>query len=206
MRALIAFRPLVLSCAVVRCLYRCAMVCIDAIRCWDDGCCWCCCCSRPFVHPRSFCRSAPIPAAAPVAPDRCCCAGFRRLRSLSLAPPPLASPPHLHCGSRSRRCSLYVKGAFLGFCRGQRKQSQNKHLLSIDGVKSTADSAFYMGKRVAYIYRAKAVVKGTHYRVIWGRIARPHGTNGVVRAYFRSNLPPRAMGASVRVMLYPSRV
>jgi large subunit ribosomal protein L35Ae len=99
-----------------------------------------------------------------------------------------------------------VKGAFLGFCRGQRKQSQNKHLLSIDGVKSTADSAFYMGKRVAYIYRAKAVVKGTHYRVIWGRIARPHGTNGVVRAYFRSNLPPRAMGASVRVMLYPSRV
>ena len=103
-------------------------------------------------------------------------------------------------------CSLYVKGAFIGYVRAHRNQSTNRHLLAIDGVKSTADSAFYMGKRVAYIYRAKTAVKGSHYRVIWGRIARPHGSNGIVRAYFRTNLPPRAMGASVRVMLYPSRV
>jgi len=101
---------------------------------------------------------------------------------------------------------LYVKGAFLGYARAHRKQNTNKHLLAIDGVKSTAETAFYMGKRVAYIYRAKTAVKGSHYRVTWGRIARPHGSNGIVHAHFRTNLPPRAMGASVRVMLYPSRV
>ena len=101
---------------------------------------------------------------------------------------------------------LYVKGAFIGYCRAHRNQYPHRHLLAIDGVKSTADTAFYLGKRVAYIYRAPTAVKGSHYRVVWGRVARAHGSNGIVRAYFRTNLPPRAMGASVRVMLYPSRV
>lgn len=99
-----------------------------------------------------------------------------------------------------------MKGAFIGYCRAHRNQYTNRHLLAIDGVKSTADTTFYLGKRVAYIYRAKTAIKGSHYRVIWGRVARAHGSNGIVRAYFRTNLPPKAMGASVRVMLYPSRV
>jgi hypothetical protein len=54
-------------------------------------------------------------------------------------------------------CSLYVKGSFIGYCRAHRNQDTNKHLLAIDGVKSTADSAFYMGKRVAYIYVSRGI-------------------------------------------------
>ena len=48
--------------------------------------------------------------------------------------------------------------------------------------------------------------KGKSYRCVWGRIRRTHGDNGVVRASFANNLPPRAMGATLRVMLYPSRI
>jgi len=79
-------------------------------------------------------------------------------------------------------------------------------IVNIDGVRTRKDTEFYFGKRVAFIYRATKVVKGSRFRVIWGRVARAHGNNGVVRAYFRNNLPPKAMGASVRVMLYPSRI
>ena len=42
-------------------------------------------------------------------------------------------------------------------------------------------------------------------KTIWGRIGSAHGNNGVVKAKFSKNLPPRAIGATLRVMLYPQR-
>jgi ribosomal protein L35AE/L33A len=81
-----------------------------------------------------------------------------------------------------------------------------------------AFSSCTIRQRVAYVYKAKREISGSRVRVIWGcvryyilvwvssqhlvnsRVTRPHGSSGVVKSKFRSNLPPRAFGASVRVV------
>jgi large subunit ribosomal protein L35Ae len=92
-------------------------------------------------------------------------------------------------------------GPFFPF-RSKVNQNENQPLLKIQGVNDKPDTRFYLGKRVAYIYKASGEQK---YRAIWGRISRAHGDNGVVVARFAHNLPPRAIGATCRVMLYPNR-
>jgi len=101
---------------------------------------------------------------------------------------------------------LYSKGRVLGHKRGKRNTRPNTSLLQIEGVANKDDVQFYLGKRVAYVYRAKREIAGSKVRVIWGRVTRPHGNSGVVKSKFSSNLPPHAFGATVRIMLYPSNI
>ena len=62
-------------------------------------------------------------------------------------------------------------------------------MLKIDGVNDKQASEFYFGKRVAYIYKASTAKAGNKFRVVWGKITRAHGSNGVVKAKFSTNLP-----------------
>jgi large subunit ribosomal protein L35Ae len=72
--------------------------------------------------------------------------------------------------------------------RGRRNTYHHTSLLKIDGVQDKASSEFYYGKKVAYVYKAKTATNGSKLRVVWGKILRAHGSNGVVRAKFASNL------------------
>merc|ERR1712167_6969 len=104
------------------------------------------------------------------------------------------------------RVRLYVKGLVLGFKRSKSDQHGHTSLIQLQDVNSKDEVDFYLGKKLAYIYKAKTKKMGTQYRCIWGKVNRAHGNSGVVRAKFRKNLPSKAMGAKVRCMLYPSRV
>lgn len=101
---------------------------------------------------------------------------------------------------------LFVGGQILGYKRSKANQYNHTALIKIDGVMSKGELDFYLGKRIAYIYRAHTEKKGSKLRVMWGKVTRAHGSAGAVRAKFRKNLPPKSLGGSVRVMLYPSRV
>ena len=91
-------------------------------------------------------------------------------------------------------------------CSSKRNQKEAQNIVKLEGVNDAAAARWYAGKRVCYVFKAKTEKNGSKLRVIWGRVSRPHGTTGAVRAKFSKNLPPKALGAPVRVMLYPSNV
>ncbi|SRR6266540_79907 len=63
---------------------------------------------------------------------------------------------------------LYAKGRVLGHKRAKRNTRPNTSLLQIEGVATKKDAQFYLGKRVAYVYKAKKEIQGSKIRVIWG--------------------------------------
>lgn len=48
-------------------------------------------------------------------------------------------------------------------------------LIKLEGVEDIKAANFYLGKKVAFVYRAKREVQGSKIRVIWGKVTRTHG-------------------------------
>lgn len=101
---------------------------------------------------------------------------------------------------------LYAKAVVTGYTKGKSDQKPNHSILKIEGVNTKADTQYYLGKRVAYVYKAKSLKAGSKVRAVWGKITRHHGNGGSVQAKFARNLPAKSFGASIRVMLFPSKI
>ena len=100
---------------------------------------------------------------------------------------------------------LWVRSKFLGFRRNRDHQHANQSILKLEGVNDSQSAKYYLGKRCVFIYKAPTYHQGSKFRTIWGRIGRVHGSKGAVIARFSPNMPARAIGATVRVMLYPNK-
>lgn len=118
----------------------------------------------------------------------------------------------VHKDSLKKCGRLYCYSVFTGYRRGLRNQHEGIALLKVEGCKTAHDARWYCGKKAAFVYKAKRKTKVPNkpiknkMRVIWGKVTRPHGHTGKVRAKFDINLPSTAMGKKVRIMLYPSNI
>merc|ERR1712093_147704 len=101
---------------------------------------------------------------------------FRHLSNLAIVREISAKMPS-EAGHR-----LYVKGRHISYQRGKRNTTTGTSLIQIEGVSDTKGANFYLGKKVAFVYRASKEVRGSKIRVIWGTISRTHGNSGMVRA------------------------
>ncbi len=96
--------------------------------------------------------------------------------------------------------SQVSEGIYLILHRSKVQQNENQAILRLEGVKDRTATQYYFGKRVVSVSKS-----GKSFKTSWGRISRAHGNNGVVLARFAKNLPARAIGSTLRVMLFPQR-
>lgn len=54
--------------------------------------------------------------------------------------------------------------------------------------------SFYLGKKVAFVYRAKREVRGSNIRVIWGKVTRAHGMFNDLRSVVIGQRQLRILG------------
>ena len=111
---------------------------------------------------------------------------------------------------------LYVKATLAGYKRGLWGTNHRTALVRAEMVNTKEDAAWYVGKRIAYVYHgytqkrcvrwSKAPARRSNTRAIWGRVVKPHGGSGMLACRFKNNCPANAIGKRMRVYLYPSRI
>lgn len=82
-----------------------------------------------------------------------------------------------------------MRGVILNYARGKHNQRNHHMLVEIEGVRTREDASRYIGRKVIW--------KSPTGKRFTGKILRPHGEKGIVRAYFAVGLPGQALGDEV---------
>lgn len=107
----------------------------------------------------------------------------------------------------SEKNRLYVRGRVLGYKRSKHIQEPRFARVSMENVASADEAKFYLGKKVAYVYKTKSKRTGlTKMHVKWGKVTNVHGNKGTVLARFKVAIHPNSFGRPCRVMLFPSSI
>jgi len=85
-----------------------------------------------------------------------------------------------------------MKARIVNYRRGRHTMHSNQFLLEIEGVDSRALASQFIGRRIVWRTPGK--------KEIFGKITRPHGNNGVLRARFSKGLPGTALGTEVEIL------
>ncbi|MFX1521422.1 MAG: 50S ribosomal protein L35ae [Promethearchaeota archaeon] len=85
-----------------------------------------------------------------------------------------------------------LEGLITGYRRGGNKQINKHMLLKFQGYENDKEAAQLIGKTVVWLSPKNKRLKG--------KILRPHGRNGVVRARFEHGLPGEAIGGKVVIV------
>lgn len=73
--------------------------------------------------------------------------------------------------------------------RGRRPDTRRRLTDRTEGVDNSKDASFYLGKRIAYVYRGKREIRGTKIRVIWGKVTRTHGMHTPTHSHAGESSP-----------------
>uniref|UniRef100_A0A7S1PGZ0 60S ribosomal protein L35a n=1 Tax=Percolomonas cosmopolitus TaxID=63605 RepID=A0A7S1PGZ0_9EUKA len=107
---------------------------------------------------------------------------------------------------------LYARARITSYARAKKHQNTKTALVAVEGVKDKSAAAWYLGKRVAYVYNVDNQEKTSKNRrlgdkrVIWGKVVKQHGDEGVMKVRFSPRLPALALGEKCRVFMYPSTI
>ncbi len=82
-----------------------------------------------------------------------------------------------------------LNGVVTSYRRGKHLQNPNQVLLLFDNIKTRAEAATLVGRKVRWTSETG--------REFLGKVLGPHGNGGAVRAKFRTNLPGQAIGTPV---------
>ena len=84
-----------------------------------------------------------------------------------------------------------MKAKVLSFRRGRHTQRTNQLLLSVKDVGNRAAAAVFIGRKV--------LLKTKSGKEIVGKIASPHGNNGILRARFGKGVLGAVLGKEIEI-------